>query len=75
MCVNVMISDTGSGIPEEVRDKIFDPFFTTKPVGQGTGLGLEVVQQIVTIQHNGAIYIDSEPGHTTFRICLPIKAA
>ena len=73
--VNVKISDTGSGIPDDVREKIFDPFFTTKAIGKGTGLGLEVVQQIVTVQHNGAIYVDSEPGHTTFRVCIPIKSA
>lgn len=70
--VNVNISDSGNGIPEEIQDKIFDPFFTTKPVGQGTGLGLDVVKQIIT-QHNGSIKVKSKPGHTTFEVCLPIK--
>lgn len=72
--VNVKISDTGSGIPESIKDKIFDPFFTTKEIGKGTGLGLEVVYQIVTNQHKGAIYVDSKPGYTTFKVCIPSKA-
>ena len=70
----VKISDTGTGIPDEVKDKIFDPFFTTKAIGKGTGLGLENVLQVVRIQHNGTIDVDSTPGNTTFTICLPIKA-
>ncbi|MEM6523166.1 MAG: ATP-binding protein [Bacteroidota bacterium] len=70
--VNVNITDSGSGIPVDVKDKIFDPFFTTKPVGKGTGLGLDVVQQIIS-QHNGALKVNSKPGKTTFNICLPIK--
>ena len=65
------ITDTGEGIPADIKDQIFDPFFTTKPVGQGTGLGLDVVQQIIT-QHNGSISVDSKTGQTTFTICLPI---
>ncbi|MEO9870049.1 ATP-binding protein [Ekhidna sp.] len=73
--VKVKISDTGSGIPDDIRDKIFDPFFTTKPIGKGTGLGLENVQQIVKVQHNGTIDIKSKSGHTVFTVCLPIKAA
>ena len=70
--VNVIIQDTGSGIPQEMIDQIFDPFFTTKPIGKGTGLGLEFVQQIVKVQHNGAVYVDSKPGDTKFTICFPI---
>ncbi|MEM9390845.1 MAG: HAMP domain-containing sensor histidine kinase, partial [Bacteroidota bacterium] len=70
--VNINITDSGKGIPEDILDKIFDPFFTTKPVGKGTGLGLDVVQQIIS-QHNGAIKVNSKPGKTTFNICLPIK--
>lgn len=71
--VNVFIIDSGKGIPEEIADKIFDPFFTTKPIGQGTGLGLEVVHQIVRQQHNGQVYVESEPGRTQFMVCMPIN--
>lgn len=70
--VNVKITDTGAGIPEEIQDNIFDPFFTTKSVGKGTGLGLDVVRQIIT-QHSGSIKVVSKPGNTTFLVCVPIK--
>jgi len=66
-------SDTGSGIPEEIRQKIFDPFFTTKPVGKGTGLGLSLSYGIIQ-KHNGRIEVRSEIGKgSTFRITLPVK--
>ena len=66
-------SDTGSGIPEEIRQKIFDPFFTTKPVGKGTGLGLSLSYGIIQ-KHNGHIEVRSEVGRgSTFRITLPVK--
>jgi signal transduction histidine kinase len=68
----VSIIDNGPGIPKDIQDKIFDPFFTTKPIGKGTGLGLEVAQQIIH-QHNGKIDLISEPGRTEFKICIPIK--
>ncbi|MEJ0054457.1 MAG: ATP-binding protein [Bacteroidota bacterium] len=68
----VRIIDNGPGIPKDIVDKIFDPFFTTKPVGKGTGLGLEVVQQIIT-QHNGKVTVKSEVGRTEFEICFPIN--
>ncbi len=71
--INVMISDTGSGIPEEVQDKIFDPFFTTKEIGKGTGMGMEVVHRIVTNQHNGSVTFLTEPGHTEFSVCFPLN--
>jgi signal transduction histidine kinase len=70
--VSVRIIDNGGGIPEEIRDRIFEPFYTTKPVGEGTGLGLDIVQRIVTQQHAGSISVDSKPGETTFTVILPV---
>lgn len=68
----ISFSDTGSGIPENIRQKIFDPFFTTKAIGKGTGLGLSLAYGIIQ-KHNGSIEVESEVGKgTTFRICLPI---
>ncbi len=71
--VCVSITDDGEGIPPDVLDRIFEPFFTTKAPGAGTGLGLDVVQRIVA-QHEGRIDVTSEPGRTTFTVCLPIEA-
>ncbi len=68
----VTITDSGTGIPAEVRSRIFEPFFTTKPVGKGTGLGLEMVRRIVENRHHGSISIDSNPGRTSFSVCLPL---
>ncbi|MGC4769919.1 ATP-binding protein [Micromonospora sp. DT44] len=68
----VEITDTGPGIPPEVRPRIFEPFFTTKPVGAGTGLGLDISYRIVVNKHHGDIRVETEPGHTTFRVLLPI---
>ncbi len=68
--VKTEIIDDGEGIPEANLSTIFDPFYTTKAVGEGTGMGLEVVQRIVK-QHRGEIKVSSEPGETVFTICLP----
>jgi signal transduction histidine kinase len=71
--VVVRVVDDGPGLPPEIRERIFDPFFTTKPVGQGTGLGLDIARRIVR-KHQGEIEVDSRPGHTEFRVTLPLDA-
>lgn len=69
--VTLQVTDTGSGIPEEIQAKIFDPFFTTKPLGQGTGLGLSIVAGIIQA-HSGEIKVDSKSGQgTTFNLSFP----
>src|SRR5215510_10764712 len=67
----VEIADSGPGIPPEVKSHIFEPFFTTKGVGEGTGLGLDVVQRIVK-KHRGDIQVSSKPGDTRFQVWLPL---
>jgi signal transduction histidine kinase len=69
--VNVKIIDNGSGIPQEILSRIFDPFFTTKKVGEGTGIGLDLVNRIIK-HHHGEIKVNSKPGRTEFDICIPI---
>jgi signal transduction histidine kinase len=71
--VVVRVIDDGPGLPPEIRERIFDPFFTTKPVGQGTGLGLDIARRVV-LKHEGQIEVDSRPGHTQFSVTLPIDA-
>ena len=69
----IRVSDTGPGIPENMRDKIFDIFFTTKPVGKGTGLGLSISQNIIKI-HGGNLSFECPPeGGTTFIVEIPLK--
>lgn len=71
----IRITDTGTGIPEEIRPKIFDPFFTTKEVGKGTGQGLAISRSIVADKHGGAIAVESEVGKgTIFIVRLPAKS-
>ena len=72
--VLVEISDNGPGIPPEVKSRIFDPFFTTKGVGQGTGLGLDVVSRIIK-NVRGQINVTSAPGDTRFQVRIPMQAA
>jgi PAS domain S-box-containing protein len=70
----ISISDTGTGIPGEIREKIFDPFFTTKGVGKGTGQGLALARAIVVEKHNGTLTFETHPGKgTTFFIRLPLS--
>jgi signal transduction histidine kinase len=69
--VTVYVVDNGSGIPPEIQKRIFDPFFTTKPIGQGTGLGLDISRRIVR-RHDGTIDVESRPGRTEFRVALPV---
>jgi signal transduction histidine kinase len=68
----VEIADDGPGIPAEIQARIWEPFFTTKGVGQGSGLGLDIVRRIVQRRHGGSIRVDSRPGETRFRISLPL---
>ncbi|MBV6755599.1 ATP-binding protein [Rhodococcus opacus] len=69
----IEIGDTGPGVPEEIRSRIFEPFFTTKPVGEGTGLGLDISWRIVVKKHRGDLRVESEPGDTRFQVRIPIE--
>jgi signal transduction histidine kinase len=68
--VVVRVVDNGAGIPDPIRERIFEPFFTTKPMGEGTGLGLDIVRRLVT-HNDGEIAVESRPGRTEFRVALP----
>ncbi|HEY9596280.1 MAG TPA: ATP-binding protein, partial [Cyanophyceae cyanobacterium] len=72
MNVTISIIDSGKGIKPEIMPKIFDPFFTTKPPGEGSGLGLDIVNKIVK-KHQGEVLVNSFPGKTTFTVILPIN--
>ena len=67
----VRVIDNGHGIPEDIKNRVFDPFFTTKAVGEGTGMGLDIVRRLVFNQ-KGEIEVDSQPGRTEFRVMLPL---
>lgn len=70
----IRIQDTGTGIPEKIRNRIFDPFFTTKEVGKGTGQGLSISYDVVVRKHGGTLCFETEPGNgTTFIVRLPMR--
>lgn len=71
--IRIEIGDDGPGIDEDIVDRIFTPFFTTKPVGQGTGLGLDLAWRIVAEKHHGNLRVDSQPGDTRFIVTLPVE--
>jgi signal transduction histidine kinase len=73
--VLVEVADTGPGIPEELTRRVFEPFFTTKPVGEGTGLGLDISYRIVANRHRGDLSVLSQPGDTRFQVRLPTTEA
>lgn len=71
----IQVADTGTGIPESIRNRIFDPFFTTKPMGQGTGQGLAITYNIIVEKHGGELTFESAVGlGTTFRVRIPLTA-
>jgi signal transduction histidine kinase len=73
--VLIDVCDTGPGVPEDIQSRIFEPFFTTKPVGEGTGLGLDISWRIVVKKHRGDLSVQSVPGDTRFTVRLPIEGA
>jgi signal transduction histidine kinase len=72
--VLIEFRDTGPGIPPDIQDRIFEPFFTTKPVGQGTGLGLDISWRIIVNRHHGDLRATSQPGDTRLQVRLPLAA-
>ena len=70
--VTVRIADNGTGIPKEIISRVFDPFFTTKKVGEGTGIGLDIVRNVIT-RHKGEVKVNSKPGKTEFIISVPVS--
>lgn len=72
--IEIVVSDTGSGIPKEIKERIFDPFFTTKEVGKGSGQGLSIAWSTIVDKHGGTIEVESEEGKgTTFTLRLPVE--
>ena len=71
--IEIRVSDNGSGIPDDIREKIFQPFFTTKASGEGTGLGLSLSYDIITKGHNGELKVTTKEGEgTEFIIFLQV---
>jgi signal transduction histidine kinase len=68
----IEVCDTGPGVPQELARQIFEPFFTTKPIGEGTGLGLDISWRIVVNRHGGDLRVESVPGNTCFQVRLPL---
>jgi signal transduction histidine kinase len=74
--VEISVSDTGTGIPEAIRDKVYDPFFTTKDVGRGTGQGLAIARNVVVDKHGGSLRFETQLGAgTSFFLRLPVGDA
>ena len=71
--IEVRVCDSGPGIPPEIQGRIFEPFYTTKAPGEGTGLGLHLVYNIVVLHHRGRVNVQSVPGQTCFTVSLPIR--
>jgi signal transduction histidine kinase len=69
----VEVVDDGPGVPPELLPRIWEPFFTTKPMGQGTGLGLDIIRRVIVDRHHGDVRVESRPGRTAFQIRLPLK--
>lgn len=69
LCVE--IEDNGPGIPEDIQSRVFEPFFTTKAIGEGTGMGLDIVRGVLK-RHGGTVSLESQPGTTCFRVCFPL---
>ena len=68
------IEDNGEGMSREVQQKLFEAFFTTKPVGQGTGLGMSIVKDIIEDKHHGSIhFVSEEKQYTRFTIHIPMN--
>ena len=70
--VVVEITNSGAEIPDEIMPRLFEPFFTTKPRGEGSGLGLDIVRQIVQ-KHSGSIYVKNQCGGVTFSVIIPLS--
>lgn len=71
--VVIDVVDNGSGIPADIQNRIFEPFYTTKGVGEGTGMGLDIVNRIVRQKHRGTVSLESREGFTCFRVRLPLS--
>nr|WP_256434679.1 ATP-binding protein [Myxococcus sp. CA051A] len=69
----VEVVDDGPGVPPELLPRIWEPFFTTKPMGEGTGLGLDITRRVVVDRHHGDVRVESKPGRTSFQVRLPLK--